>query len=61
MMPLEGIRILDMMVGQHGPVASQMLADMGGDVIKVEERLRGDSARLPRWVKIAREVIDEMA
>ena len=44
-MALEGIRIVDMTIWQHGPVASCMLADMGADVIKIEERTSGDPGR----------------
>src|SRR6185369_8006123 len=34
--PLEGVRIVDMTSVLMGPFASQMLGDMGADVIKVE-------------------------
>ncbi len=43
--PLDGVRILDMTVGQQGPVATAMLADMGAEVIKIEDRRGGDSGR----------------
>ncbi len=44
-MALEGIRVIDMTVWHHGPGGSTFLADMGAEVIKVEERLSGDPGR----------------
>ena len=50
MMALEGLRIIDMTIWQHGPVSTAMLADMGAEVIKVEERTSGDPGRyLSTW------------
>ncbi|MEX0784456.1 MAG: CoA transferase [Dehalococcoidia bacterium] len=43
--PLEGIRVLDFTRYQQGPFATVMLADMGAEVIKVEEPTGGDFGR----------------
>ncbi|NBB50403.1 CoA transferase [Rhizobium sp. CRIBSB] len=42
---LEGVRILDMSRILAAPLASQLLADLGADVIKVERPEKGDESR----------------
>ena len=46
MLPLDGIRVVEIAQNLAGPMAAEILASMGADVIKVE-RPEGDDAR--KW------------
>ena len=46
MLPLEGVRIIEVGQALAAPLAATIMADMGADVIKVEKPDGGDDARL---------------
>lgn len=47
---LSGVRVIEWSAFAFGPLAGLMLADMGAEVIKIEDPSSGDPARNARWM-----------
>ena len=43
--PLEGTKVIDCSIWMQGPMAAGILGDLGADVVKIEDRGRGDPMR----------------
>src|SRR5437588_4358034 len=42
---LDGVKVIDVAINYAGPSTSMYLADQGADVVKIERRVTGDTAR----------------
>src|SRR5207248_4029000 len=51
-LPLEGVRVLDVSQVMAGPFCSMLLGDMGADVIKIEPPDGGDQTRRAMGFKL---------
>lgn len=47
---LDGVRVIEWSAFAFGPLAGLMLADLGAEVIKIEDPRGGDPARNARWM-----------
>ena len=51
-MILEGIKVLDFTQYLAGPVVTRLMAEMGADIIKIEQAPHGDPTRTLPMMKI---------
>ena len=45
MLPLDGVRVVDLTRLLAGPFCAALLGDLGADVVKIEDPVAGDEAR----------------